>query len=105
MERIRFPLTTSRFRNDFRALNMNKIIISEFSIVQDLLMNKKEFPLKYKDHLLTGNYKNHRECHLRPDMLLIYRVIDTMEIDKESNKYITYVEFVRIGSHSKLFGG
>jgi mRNA interferase YafQ len=47
---------------------------------------------KYRDHPLGGNWKDHRECHLKPDLLLIYKKPD----DKT-------LRFVRMGSHSELF--
>ena len=53
----------------------------------------KPLPRKNIDHPLTGIWKNSRECHVNPDILLIYR------IDKENNKL--YLE--RFGSHSELF--
>ena len=43
------------------------------------------------DHALTGNWIDHRECHLRPDLLLIYRLLDN-----------DFLELVRLGSHSEL---
>jgi mRNA interferase YafQ len=46
---------------------------------------------KYKDHLLSGNYKNKRECHIKPDWLLIYEV--------NNDELVLY----RTGSHSELF--
>jgi len=46
---------------------------------------------KHRDHKLSGNYINHRECHIEPDWLLIYRLIG-----KE-------IHFVRTGTHSDLF--
>lgn len=48
---------------------------------------------KYKPHPLSGDWKDHMECHIEPDWLLIYR------IDKTYNELI----LVRTGSHSKLF--
>ncbi|WP_417880565.1 type II toxin-antitoxin system YafQ family toxin [Vibrio sp.] len=45
-------------------------------------------------HILQGNWKPHRECHLQPDLLLIW------DIDLESNELI----LVRCGSHAELFG-
>lgn len=53
----------------------------------------KEEPLdpKFRDHRLGGDYVNHRECHIEPDWLLIYRVTG-----KE-------ISFVRTGTHSDLF--
>ncbi|MBK7870744.1 MAG: type II toxin-antitoxin system YafQ family toxin [Saprospiraceae bacterium] len=48
-------------------------------------------PAQYLDHALKGNYSNHRECHIEPDWLLIYRI--------ENGKLV----LVRTGSHSDLF--
>ncbi len=49
---------------------------------------------KYKDHALKGDYKGHRECHISPDWLLIYKIYEDVLI-------LTLVE---TGSHSDLFG-
>lgn len=58
-----------------------------------MLANGEPLPPKNKDHQLKGNYKGHRECHIEPDWLLIYKVQDNMLI----------LTLVRTGSHSKLF--
>ena len=55
------------------------------------LLNQEKLPLKNRDHLLTGNYANRRECHIEPDWLLIYKL--------ESDCII----FERTGTHSDLF--
>jgi mRNA interferase YafQ len=55
------------------------------------LANGDPLDVKFKDHKLTGNYKGHRECHIEPDWLLIYR---------ETEEEIVYV---RTGTHSDLF--
>jgi mRNA interferase YafQ len=49
---------------------------------------------RYRDHALAGEYTAHRECHLKPDLLLIYKKPDE-----------TRLRFVRLGSHSELFRG
>jgi mRNA interferase YafQ len=56
-----------------------------------VLLNQEKLPLKNRDHLLTGNYANRRECHIEPDWLLIYKL--------ESDCII----FERTGTHSDLF--
>lgn len=56
-----------------------------------LLVEEKPLPTRCKDHKLTGNYVERRECHIAPDWLLVYRV----EGDA------LYLE--RTGSHSDLF--
>jgi mRNA interferase YafQ len=56
-----------------------------------LLEHGMPLPPRYKNHPLTGNWQHHRECHLEPDWLLIYKVIGND------------VHLVRTGSHSDLF--
>lgn len=56
-----------------------------------LLLNDKPLPQQYKDHELIGNWKGFRECHIKPDLLLIYRKNDDL------------LQLVRLGSHSELF--
>jgi mRNA interferase YafQ len=56
-----------------------------------LLERGTPLPPRYKDHPLTGNWQHHRECHLKPDWLLIYRVVGDD------------IYLIRPGSHSDLF--
>jgi mRNA interferase YafQ len=58
-----------------------------------LLLAEKKLPEKYRDHSLGGDYDGMRECHVLPDVLLVY------SIDEKCR--ILYLE--RIGSHSELF--
>jgi mRNA interferase YafQ len=86
--------TEGRFKKDVKKLsrsgskNMSKLK----EIIRKL---EREEPLKreYSPHPLSGNWKDHMECHIEPDWLLIYR------IDKKYNELI----LVRTGSHSELF--
>lgn len=55
------------------------------------LANEELLDSRHKDHKLTGDYKNHRECHIEPDWLLIYRTTSRE------------IHFVRTGTHSDLF--
>ena len=57
------------------------------------LLAEKVLAPKYKDHTLSGNYRNYRECHIKPDLLLIYKI--------ERAELVLYA--VHIGSHSDLF--
>ena len=61
-------------------------------VVNDL-KNRKILPIKYNDHQLKGDFDGTRECHIRPDILLIYQIKDKELI----------LLLVNIGSHSKLF--
>lgn len=56
-----------------------------------LLIANKPLPPKYRDHPLTGDWSDHRDCHLKPDLILIYRLPD-----------LDTVQLVRLGSHSEL---
>ncbi|MBF0219318.1 MAG: type II toxin-antitoxin system YafQ family toxin [Gammaproteobacteria bacterium] len=57
------------------------------------LVNDQALAQRYRDHDLTGDWAGYRECHLKPDLLLIYRKLGEKSLI-----------LVRLGSHSELFG-
>jgi mRNA interferase YafQ len=59
--------------------------------VVELLANDQPLPDKYRDHVLMGEWKNYKECHIKPDWLLIYKKIEDRLL------------LARTGSHSELF--
>jgi len=63
-----------------------------YEAATSLLAENKPLPENYRDHALIGNWKGYRECHLKPDLLLIYR-------SEESD----VLKIARLGSHSELF--
>lgn len=79
---------TNTFKRDFKKHGDLDTALIE---ILYLLLNDKPLPQQYKDHELIGNWKGFRECHIKPDLLLIYR------------KYNDYLQLVRLGSHSELF--
>lgn len=82
---------TATFKKAYKKLSgQNQELLLEI-IVQ--LANGDTLEMKYKDHLLSGNYKGCRECHVKPDLLLIYK------INHEEVELI----LVETGSHAKLF--
>lgn len=86
-----------RYRNKFKK-DLKKVLsqghkIGELQVVLDLLVQQKTLPEKYCDHALIGNYIGYRECHIRPDWLLIYKVEDD----------ILTLTLTRTGSHSELY--
>ena len=86
---------TSAFGRDFkrtRAAPRHKNIEPLLAEIGDLLARDQPLKEKHRDHLLSGNWKGHRECHLKPDLLLIYKKPDDATL-----------RFVRMGSHSQLF--
>ena len=86
-------VTTSTFRKDLKIVKKRGYDLSLIEFVIDELLKENTLPQKYKDHVLTGNYRGFRECHISPDWLLIY------SIDK--SKLVLIVS--RTGTHSDLF--
>jgi mRNA interferase YafQ len=83
---------TASFKKGFKKLSSRHQ--EEVFVVIEILINGDVLPQKYKDHSLSGNYKGCKECHVRPDLLLIYRI----------NEGILELTLVEVGSHSDLFG-
>jgi mRNA interferase YafQ len=85
---------TGQFKRDYkrekagRHSDLDKV----FKAVTTLLTNGKPLPVATKDHPLKGEWSGCRDCHLKPDLVLIYR------------KSKTAIELLRIGSHSELYG-
>jgi len=84
---------SSKFKKDFKMIVKRGYDISLFEEVLSLLREERILPEKYNDHSLKGDYMGHRECHITPDWLLIY---------KKENDMIT-LSLTRTGSHSDLF--
>lgn len=82
---------STQFKKDLKKFAHKKEIIKEFNEVLGLLLTRKKLPEKYKDHNLIGNYVSYRECHIKPDVLLIYKC----------DSQLLFLH--RIGSHSELF--
>jgi mRNA interferase YafQ len=86
---------TNAFRRDFkrekRGRDGREIDAILLKIVS-LLARDEPLPEKNRDHSLTGNWRDHRECHLKPDLILIYRKPE-----------LNVLQLVRMGSHSELF--
>ena len=84
---------TSQFKKDPKlAKKTNKDLGKLFEVI-DILPNGETLAPKYKDHSLTGNYRETRECHIEPDWLLIYEIRGDVLV----------LMHYRLGSHSELF--
>jgi mRNA interferase YafQ len=68
-----------------------KILQQEFVGLIAKLANDQPLEPRYRDHVLTGNWKDHRDCHVKPDLVLIYSKPDN-----------TTLQLVRLGSHAEL---
>ncbi len=86
---------STAFRRDFKRLTSNphhRNIGGLLYEVLTFLADDKPLPPKNRDHLLGGSWSGYRECHVKPDVLLIYR------------KSHEALQLARLGSHSELFG-
>ena len=82
---------TNQFKKAFKKLRLSDSQEQAFIDVVYKLLNGLELEKKYKNHSLTGIYSGFRECHLKPDLLLVYKIDDDE------------LKLVDIGSHSTLF--
>ncbi|RDU54351.1 type II toxin-antitoxin system YafQ family toxin [Helicobacter sp. MIT 00-7814] len=76
--------------------NYKKLTLYEKDLVDEIVcrLSKNEIlEKKYKDHKLKGEFKDYRECHIKPDLLLVYQ--------KQDN--ILVLTCINVGSHSELF--
>ena len=84
--------TTGKFRKDYKLAKKRGLPMEELEIVLQTLLEERPLGEKHLDHALSGNYIGFRECHIRPDWLLIYTI-------DHGNLILTAA---RTGSHSDL---
>ncbi|HHX2613422.1 TPA: type II toxin-antitoxin system YafQ family toxin [Legionella pneumophila] len=87
---------TTGFKKDFKRESKGQyrtILDEELQTVLIALVNDRPLDARYRDHDLSNNWSGYRECHIKPDLLLIYR--------KHDNDIL---KLARLGSHSELFG-
>jgi mRNA interferase YafQ len=82
---------TNQFKKDIKQAQKRGKDLAKLKTIIDLLLAKKPLPPKNRDHQLAGNWAGHRDCHIEPDWILIYQILDD-EIRLE-----------RTGTHSDLF--
>ncbi len=85
-------ITTNQFEKDLRPFINDEAVLKILEAVEKYFQQGKILPSKYKDHLLVGNWRPTRECHLLPDLLLVYFI--------EGGA----IYYVRLGTHSELYG-
>jgi len=84
-----------RFKKDFKAaVKADPSAANELRAVLDILLAGRHLPLKYRQHKLSGEFSECLECHLRPDLLLVYKI----------NRSEPMLFLLRLGSHSQIFG-
>jgi len=82
---------TSQFKRDVKRVQRQGKDLEELKRVLEILVKEGELALKYRDHVLVGQYKGTRECHIEPDWLLLYERAESE------------IVLIRTGSHSDLF--
>jgi mRNA interferase YafQ len=82
---------TSRFKKDLKRIKRRGFDVGILQVAIKKLAYDETLDPRYRDHALIGNYAGTRECHLEPDWLLIYRLVDD------------HLVLVRTGSHADLF--
>ncbi len=87
---------STAFKKDFKrekAGRHKKTLEALLTGAVTLLINDEPLPIANRDHPLAGEWNGYRDCHLRPDLVLIYRLPDANTL-----------QLVRLGSHAELFG-
>ena len=82
---------TTQFKKDYKRIKKQNKDLSKLGVVIEKLVSGQFLEPQYRDHQLTGNWKDHRDCHIEPDWILIYRVT------------LNDLYLERTGSHSDLF--
>jgi len=77
-------------KREFRGIH-GRTLEADLSSTLLALATDKPLDPKYRDHALTGDKKGVRDCHIKPDLVLLYRKPDTETL-----------QLVRLGSHSEL---
>ena len=83
---------STSFGRDVKRLARKGADLSRLKAVIETLVSQQALDDRYRDHLLVGNWKGYRECHIQPDWLLIYRIAGSE------------LQLVRTGNHAELFG-
>lgn len=85
---------TTRFKRDYKREQKSDPDIGRLlSAVLTLLASDEPLPERLSDHPLSGEWKGFRDCHIKPDLVLIYQ--------KRGHDVLS---LARLGSHSELFG-
>ena len=85
---------TGQFKRDYKRVTKgehNATLDEQLVPVMRALAADQPLEPRHRDHVLTGNWKDHRDCHVKPDLVLIYRKPDAETL-----------QLVRLGSHSEL---
>jgi mRNA interferase YafQ len=86
-------IRTARFKRDYKLMKRRNCEVALLMEAIRILAADRKLPGRYRDHELSGSWAGHRECHIQPDWLLVYR------IDEDEHALV----LSRTGTHSDLF--
>lgn len=84
---------TNQFKRDLKLAKKQGKDINKLFAVISMIAEGNKLDSKYRDHNLSGDYAGCRECHVEPDWLLVYEIIDSVLV----------LMIYRVGTHSELF--
>lgn len=90
---MRTPIFSKRFRKELEKCRKRGLNLADIQAVMLKLMDDEPLEVKHHDHPLAGDFIGCRECHIRPDWLLVYL------LDNKDNS----ISFLRTGTHADLF--
>lgn len=96
---------TTRFKKDYRREKKGRhraTIAGELEAAIAMLADDIALPAHMVDHALAGNWRDHRDCHLKPDLVLIYRKVGMPATGVSGTSERPILQLVRLGSHSEL---
>lgn len=85
---------TTQFKRDYKRESKGQhrqVLAADFPEILTIIAEDQALAEKHRDHALTDDWKDHRDCHIKPDLILIYRKPDDERL-----------QLVRLGSHSEL---
>jgi mRNA interferase YafQ len=88
---MREVIRGTQFKRDVKLAERREKNMAKLQEVILLLVDGAPLPLRYRDHALSGDWKHHRDCHIEPDWLLLYKI-------DGNDLYL-----VRTGTHADLF--
>ncbi len=88
MRTIRY---SGQFKKDAKLAAKRGYAMNKLRVVIEKLVNEEELDARYKDHALQGKFVGARDCHVSPDWVLIYAIVDNE------------LRLIRTGTHSDLF--
>ena len=85
---------TKKFKRDYKRESkgiFKETLATDLQLLIGVLAKNEKLESNYYDHALKGEWQDHRDCHIKPDLILIYRKPDESTL-----------QLVRLGSHSEL---